>query len=59
MMHHDHDVDLHMVLVANSELELNLGGPTVTQQSSWILNHEGLEKLAIDKSVIILSFFVS
>ena len=47
MIHHD--VDLHMVLVANSELELNLGGPTVTQQSSWILNHEGLEKLAVDK----------
>ncbi len=39
--------DLHLVLVANSEFELNLGEPAT--QASWILNDKLMEKQAIDK----------
>jgi hypothetical protein len=39
--------DLHLVLVANSEFELNLGEPAT--QASWILNDKRMEKQAIDK----------
>jgi hypothetical protein len=39
--------DLHLVLVANSEFEFNLGEPAT--QASWILNDKLMEKQAIDK----------
>ena len=44
-----------MVLVANSEFELNLGEPRT--QSSWIINEKGLEKLAIDRWVKLLGTY--
>jgi len=46
-LHYPSPSDLHLVLVANSEFELNLGEPAA--QSSWILNENGIEKQAIDK----------